>query len=214
MGGERYRVLFEQLGDIGLEKGKGIRGITAGVLVLLGGYKDRRNPEALAKLSGRDEGFGDEALHLEPTRSLLPLLERAHEAGEGMTDEEVLDGVLALGRACARMDERDGCLYCFEMAKEGLVQLFGEDHANSVDITYQLVIQATEGDGLIAELRALWERVKVSLPDKSVMYHIANDLGSKLNEKGQYEEAKVFSLAAFEGRDGFSGRSTRTPSLR
>jgi len=62
--------------------------------------------EALAKLSGEDQCFGDGELYLEETRSLLPLLEQAHEVGEGLTAEEVLDGVVALGRASCIMRER------------------------------------------------------------------------------------------------------------
>ena len=37
------------------------------------------------KPTGREEGFGDDALHLEAMRSLLPLLEKVHETGEGVT---------------------------------------------------------------------------------------------------------------------------------
>ena len=74
-GGERYRVLFEQLGNLGFERGKGVTSITAGVLMVLRAYKDRKKLEALAKLSGEDEGFDDRALHLEAMRSLLPPLE-------------------------------------------------------------------------------------------------------------------------------------------
>ena len=128
MGGERYRVLIEQLGDLGFERGASITGTTVGILMILRVYKDRKKLEALAELSGSDEGFGDHALHLEAMRSLLQLLERTHEAGEGVTEEEVLDGVRAPGDACVWMNERDGCLRCFERAKKGLVAQFGEDH--------------------------------------------------------------------------------------
>ena len=41
---------------------------------------------------------------------------------------------------------------------------------------------------------------KVSLPEEAVTYFIANDLGSLVWLKGQYEEAKVLYLAALEGR--------------
>ena len=79
---------------------------------------------------------------------------------------EVLDGVFALGKACMWMEEFGGCLYCFERAKTGYYRLFGEDSAKSVAVTKSLLIQTTKGDELIAELRALWERVKVSLQDE------------------------------------------------
>ena len=68
--------------------------------MILRSYKDRKKLEELARLSGEEGGFGDYALHLEAMRSLLPLLERAHEAGKGVTEEEVIDGVYVLGKAC------------------------------------------------------------------------------------------------------------------
>ena len=71
MGGERYRVLFEQLSDLGFERGKDVRSITVGVLMILRAYKDRKKLEALAKLTGKEEGFGDYALHLEARRRVL-----------------------------------------------------------------------------------------------------------------------------------------------
>ena len=62
-GGERYRSLFEQLGDLGFERVKAVTSITAGVLMVLRSYNDRKKLEALAKLTGSDEGFDDHALH-------------------------------------------------------------------------------------------------------------------------------------------------------
>ena len=41
--------------------------------------------------------------------------------------------------------------------------------------------------------------MKVSLPDEAVTYDIANNLGEELRMKGEYDEAKVFFLAALEG---------------
>ena len=82
MNGERYRVLFEQLGDLGFERGRGITCITVSVLMILRSFKGRKKLEALVKLTGLEEGFSDYVLELEPRRSLLPLLEQAHEAGE------------------------------------------------------------------------------------------------------------------------------------
>ena len=87
--------------------------------MILRSYKDRKKLEALAKLSGEDEGFGDYALHPEAKRSLLPLLERAHEAGERVTEEEVLDRVLVLGRACYDIREGAESKHCFKRAKDG-----------------------------------------------------------------------------------------------
>ena len=167
--------------------------------MVLRSYSDRKKLEALARPSGLDEGFDDRALYLEARRSLLPSLEQAHEAGEGVT-EEVLDGVFTLGKACMWMHDPE-CLACFEMAKKGFVTLFGDGHAKSVAATYQLVVQtAKDDDERIAELRALWEWMKVSLPGEAATYQAANQLGAELKGKCKYEEAKVFYLAALEGR--------------
>ena len=78
-----HRVLFEQLDHLGFERGKGVTSITVAVLMILRSYNDRKKLEALGKLSGQEEGFDVRTLHLKVRRSQLPLLERAHEAGEG-----------------------------------------------------------------------------------------------------------------------------------
>ena len=82
------------------------------------------------------------------------------------------------------------------------MRLLGEEHAKSFEATYRLVNQTAEDDDeRIARLRSLWEMAKVSLLDEAVTYDVATQLGCVLDEnKGQYEEAKVFFLAALEGR--------------
>ena len=91
-------------------------------------------------------------------------------------------------------------LDCCERAKKGYIRLLGEDHTKGADATCSLLFQTAEGDELIAELRALRERVKVTLPQEAVTYDVANSLGGKLRKNGQFEEVKVFYLAALEGR--------------
>ena len=54
--GERYRVLFEQLGNLGFERGKGV---TLGVLMVLRSYNDRKKLKSWQSLSA-GEGFGDD----------------------------------------------------------------------------------------------------------------------------------------------------------
>ena len=89
--------------------------------------------------------------------------------GEGVTQEEVLDGVYTLGMACIWVQEWDECEAHFWRAKEGSMRLLGEDHDKSVGATVALLHHTTTGYELIAELRALMERVKVSpLPGKAV----------------------------------------------
>ena len=173
--------------------------MTAGVLRIFM-YGGRAQLEALAKLCERDEGFDDRALLLEARKRMHKVLEKAYEAGEEVTKEEVVNWVMVLERAHMWMDEYDDCEACFKRAKEGFVRLLGEDHAKSVEATYSIVVQITWGDERIAGLRALLERVKVSLPDEAVSFDIANDLGNGFMEKGKHEETKVFYLTALEGR--------------
>ena len=59
---------------------------------------------------------------------------------------------------------------------------------------------AKDDDKRIVGLRALWERVKVSHSDEAVSHYVANQLGVELEKKGKHKEAKVFFVAALEGR--------------
>ena len=59
------------------------------------------------------------------------VLEKAYEAGKA-TEEEALDGVMALGKAYAWMDEWDGCRACYKRAKEGNDRLLRQNHTKSV----------------------------------------------------------------------------------
>ena len=43
----------------------------------------------------------------------------------------------------------------------------------SVEATYGLLYQTMRDDELVADFRALWEGVKVSLPDEAATYTIA-----------------------------------------
>ena len=116
-----------KLGDIGILKGKVATGVMAGVLRLLK-YGNMAQLEALAKLCVREEGFDDEALVHEAEKILQKVLEKAYELGK-VTEEAVLDGVLALSEACMWVDEWDECQACFERAKEGFVRLLRENSA-------------------------------------------------------------------------------------
>ena len=126
----KWESLFSKLGDIGTLKGKVPTGVTASILRLLK-YGSRVQLEAPTKLAGREEGFDDAALTLEARKRLQRVLEKPHKAGK-VAEEEVIDGVLALGEAHNWMDERDECNECYEGAKEGIVHLLGEDSAKAV----------------------------------------------------------------------------------
>ena len=129
----------------------------------------------------------------------MPVLEKRHAEGKPTTEEDVLDGVLALGRAYMRMQDPE-CHDCFRRAKEGFVRLLGEDSAKAVNAACRVAGQLASDDERIAEYRRLWEMAKVSLPEEGVTYDIVNSPGIELKNKGKYEEAKVFYLAALEGR--------------
>ena len=174
-------------------------GVTAAVLRLLK-YGNVAQLGALANLAGKEEGFDDPVLVLEARRRMQKVLEKAYQASKGVAEEEALDGVYTLGLAYTQMQEWDECHASYRRAKEGLVRLLGEDHAKSIDATYQLVFHTTTwGDKRIGELRALWERAKVSLPDEAITCDIAAQLGRELWE-GQYKEAKVLWLTALGRR--------------
>ena len=71
-----------------------------------------------------DEELDYQALVLEAWKRLQKVLEKAHEA-RNVPEEEVHDGVLALGGAYMWMRKWDECQACFERAKEGFVCLLG-----------------------------------------------------------------------------------------
>ena len=145
-------------------------------------------------------------------RRILPLLERAHEACK-VTEEEVLGGAQALGGAYMCMQQWDRCEAYLEWAAEGFVRLLGADSAKAVRADFTLMcFKLSCGLSIaeqIAELRPLWERVKVTLPDEAVTYDIASQLALVLNNQDDYnicnspdtlEGEKVLYLAAVEGR--------------
>ena len=127
------------------------------------------------------------------------VLEKAYEAGKA-TEEAMLDGAMALGKTCMWMRTGGSALALFRKAKEGYDRLLGADHVKYVEASYNLLYQTARGEERTAELSALWERVKISLPDQAVTYHLANDPGIKLDLKGQVEEANLVYRAALEGR--------------
>ena len=65
------------------------------------------------------------------------VLEKAYEAGK-VSEEEVLDGVLALGRAYMWMDEYYDCGACLKGMKEGFARLLSEDSAKAVEAAYNV----------------------------------------------------------------------------
>ena len=124
------------------------------------------------------------------------VLERAYEAGK--VTKEVLDGVLALGRVYEWLSDED-CMACIERAKEGFTRLLGEKSAK-VMVASNAFAACIESEDERIEFRRLWEMVKVSVPDEKVTDDVANNLEIDLAEKrGQFEESKVFMLAAWEG---------------
>ena len=128
-------------------------------------------------------------------------MEKAYEAGKA-TEEQVLDGVMALGRAYMWMGERNECGECFETAREGLVRLLDEGSAKALTAAYRVACNRHEDEEeKAADLRRLCEMAMISLPDEAVSFDIKNSLGYYLRYyKGEHKEAKMLHLAALEGR--------------
>ena len=132
-GYERYKGHFDKLGRINSGAcfpGRGIDSFTVAVLEIARGV-DFIKLKALAELTG-EECFNDPALHLETMKGLMLVLEKRHAEGKPTTEEDVLDGVLALGKAYLWMQDPE-CHDCFRRAKEGFVRLLGEDSAKAVN---------------------------------------------------------------------------------
>ena len=79
------------------------------------------------------------------------VLKKVYKAEEA-TEEELLDGVMALGKAHMWMDDRE-CKACYNKAMEGFVRLLGEDSAKAVGAAYRLI--RGPPDEKIAEYRHL-----------------------------------------------------------
>ena len=148
---------------------------------------------------------------LEVRGRLQKVLEKAYEVGK-VTHEGVLDGVMALGVAYMWMDGRDDYKACFERAKEGFVLLLGEKSSKAVRAAF-LFVGESAVDEIIVEFRWLWEKAKVSLANEAVTCDIVKSLGIELYRKccrkWQFEEAKVFYLAALEWRRRVLGEKNK-----
>jgi len=195
-GYKRYKEHFDKLGTFGVEKGRGIHSVTVGVLEIVRG-RDLVKLRALEKLC-EGECFNDWALLLEVRQALQPVLAEKHAAGE-ITEEEVLDGVLALGMAYNWM--KDGmCLACFHKAKQGFMRLLGPNHAKTFEASYAVASQILSREEEFAEKVRLFELAQEILPDEQVTYYLANDIGSACLHKGMYEDAQYHYVLALQGR--------------
>ena len=91
----------------------------------------------------------------------------------------------------------------YETAKQGFKRLLGEGSAKYVEAAYRVALRhgcPSKDDEKIADLKALWAMAETALPYEGITYFIATDLGIAFDEKGEHEEAKVYYLAALEGR--------------
>ena len=86
----------------------------------------------------------------------------------------------------------------------------GENSAKAINAAYSAATQIQSDDEMIAECRRLREMAKVSLPDEAVTLDTADQLGYELDEEGNYEEAKVFYLAALGRRRRVLGEKTHS----
>ena len=79
----------------------------------------------------------------------------------------------------------------------------------SIEIYYSLAIQIHEGDELIKELRVLVEKAEETITKNRVAYDITNNLGERLRQETEYEEAKKFFTQAYEGRRELLGEEAK-----
>ena len=131
------------------------------------------------------------------------VLEKAYEAGK-VSEEEVLDGVLALGRAYMWMGEYDDCEACLKRAKEGFLGLLRENNANAVEAANDIATQLLTDDEMIAECRRLWEIGGGFYVRRDVIWM----------RRDSTRRRKYYFSQFWTGGGGCLWRSTRRPSLR
>mmetsp|Transcript_13469 Transcript_13469/g.27547 ORF Transcript_13469/g.27547 Transcript_13469/m.27547 type:complete len:472 (-) Transcript_13469:15-1430(-) len=195
-GYRRYKSHFDKLGDIGSTQGRSIGGITIGVLEVLRSG-DRQKLEALEKLC-EERCFDDPALTLETRKSLMEILEKEYEAGE-VTEEELLDGVLALGRA--HNLTMDGlCPAFFERAREGYNRLLGPDHEKTLEAEYSVTSQLRSEKEQVKLYKNLLNRTLRILGDHELTFDTANELGIKMKNKNDLEASMKYYDIALKGQ--------------
>ncbi|GMH63948.1 hypothetical protein TL16_g03847 [Triparma laevis f. inornata] len=175
------------------------------------------------------EFFDDPSLLVAVWRRILEILVLAMPAGGGEDKKgrekkkqkkkkadpkklEILDACYALGKACGFVGDFDDCSRYYKRAKEGYKEQLGHDDVKTLKVTLSsiCVMVETRHDERIEKLRDFVKRCESALGEENVVtFDALNQLGNRLQEIGEYEEAKeVHDSFFFSGVDeGNGGRS-------
>ena len=115
---------------------------------------------------------------------------------------EILDVCIALGRACGFVRDFDDARRYLKRAKEGYEEQLGRDSEKAPDATYGLIgSTAMSMDEIIEKLRDLEKWCERALGEENVVtLETPNTFGNKLQENGEYEEAKEVHERCLAGR--------------
>ena len=108
---------------------------------------------------------------------------------------EILDACLGLGRECSLVGDYDDCRRYFKRAKEGYEEQLEPDDEKALDVTRTLTsISCSDPEELIVKLRNLLKRCERASGEENVVtLETLDELGSRLDDIGEYEEAiKVY----------------------
>ncbi|GMH51962.1 hypothetical protein TL16_g01126 [Triparma laevis f. inornata] len=176
---------------------------------------------ALAKLCSK-EFFDDPSLLVVAWRRILEVLELAMPPvaekkirGKKKKQQrkkndprklEVLDTCHALGRTCGFVGDFDDARRYYKRAKEGYEEQLGRDSEMALGVTSGLIM-ATDDDGRIIEkLRYSLKRCERALGEENVVtLDTLNQLGNKLDESREYEEAIRVHERCLAGRTNVLG---------
>ncbi|GMI11016.1 hypothetical protein TrVE_jg3300 [Triparma verrucosa] len=177
---------------------------------------------ALAKLCSI-EFFDDPSLLVAVSRRILEVLVLAMPAPvkekkvrgkkkKGMKKAdprklEVLDACFALGGACGMVRDFEDMRQYYKRAKEGYEEQLGPDSEKTLEATCGLILVTCSSLGeALQRLRALVERMVGALGvDNAVTLDALNSLGSRLQENGEYEEARKVYERVLAGREKVLG---------
>ena len=167
--------------------------ITAGVINTLK-IGSRKQLAGFIKLCS-PEMFDDPNLFLEGLKSLVPMLERGNENG-AVSEIELLEGVMDLGKAFGRTKHFADSGTCLERAREGFEELLGPEHEKSLMARYITACQTQSPGKKTTMLEALLQRAQSSLGVHRLTSDIANDLAYIARHGGNNEEAKEYFSTA------------------
>ncbi|GMH85933.1 hypothetical protein TrVE_jg2668 [Triparma verrucosa] len=227
---ERWKEVFDVLEIVGVGEEGGGETLEQQVLKITGS-EDMEKLRALEKLCS-PEFFNDPSLLVAVSRRILEVLELAMPAPveekkvrgkkkKGMKKKkadprklEVLDAYLALGRACNMVSDQEDARQYLKRAKEGYEELLGPNSEKALESTLCLLIATdslfrafgkSRGER-IEKLRVLVGRMVGALGEENVVtLETLSQLGAKLADNGEYEEARNFFERCLEGQERVLG---------